>query len=114
MPTEISKKKQIFPFLKIGYASFPLKDVGKKFAVINTFDIEIKKPLFINSKKGNKYMQLHINYKEIERAVWKEIKKSRKKLLKEADWLVISMITEFGDKLRISLDILKKTKEAIK
>jgi hypothetical protein len=59
-------------------------------------------------KKVNKYLQLHINHREIEKAVWEEIKKSHKKLLKEADWLVISMITEFKDKLNISLDILKR------
>lgn len=101
-------KKQTFPFLKIGYASFPLRDVGKRFEVVDTFDIGIKKPKLMDFKKGNKYMLLHINYREIERAVWEEIRKSHKKLLKEADWLVISMITEFGDKLNVSLDMLKE------
>jgi len=102
-------KKQIFPFLKIGYASFPLGDIGKKFEVTNTFNIDIKKPKFLDHKKLNKYLQLHVNHREIERAVWEEIKKSHKKLLKEADWLVISMILELGDKLNVSLDMLKKT-----
>jgi len=102
------KKERTYPFLKIGYASFPLKDVGKKFEVVNTFDIEVKKPKLMDFKKVNKYLQLHINHREIEKAVWEEIKKSHKKLLKEADWLVISMITEFKDKLNISLDILKR------
>jgi len=109
MAAKISKKKETFPFLKIGYTSFPLKDVGKKFEVVNTFEITVSKPKLMDLKKGNKYMQLHINYREIERAVWEEIRKSRTKLLKEADWLVISMIAEFGDELNVSLDLLKKT-----
>ena len=104
---KIIKNKELYPFLKIGYASFPLRDVNKKFEVVNTFDIDIKKPLFIDSKKGNKYMHLHINYRKIERAVWEGIKKRHKELLKEADWLVISMISEVGDKLSVSLDMLK-------
>lgn len=108
MVKKISKKKQVFPFLKIGYASFPLKDVGRKFEVVNTFDIAVQKPKLLDYKKLNKFMQLHVNYREIERAVWEEIRKSHKQLLKEADWLVISMISEFGDKLNISLDMLKK------
>ena len=57
---KIIKNKELYPFLKIGYASFPLRDVNKKFEVVNTFDIDIKKPLFIDSKKENKYMHLHI------------------------------------------------------
>lgn len=100
--------EETYPFLKIGYTSFPLRDVGKKFKVIDIIDIKIKKPGFMDLKKVNKYMQSHINYREIERAVWKEIKKNYKELFKEADWLVISMISEFGDKLTVSLDLLKK------
>ncbi len=100
--------KEKYPFLKIGYTSFSLRDVGKKFEVTDTFDIHIKKPSYMDLKKGNKYMQLHINYREIEQAVWKKIKKEHKKLLKEADWLVISMISEFDGKLIVSLDTLKQ------
>ncbi len=103
------KNKEEYLFLKTGYASFSLRDIGKKFEVVNTFDINIKKPLFIDLKKRNKYMQLHINYREIENAVWDKIKKDYNELLKEADWLVISMISELGDKLAVSLDILKQT-----
>ena len=102
-----------YPFLKIGYASFPLRDVDKKFEVIDIIDIDIKKPAFMDFKKGNKYMRLHINYREIERAVWKEIRKD-KELFKEADWLVISMISKFGDKLKVSLDMLKEVKKGEK
>jgi hypothetical protein len=97
-----------YPFLKIGYCSFPLKDVGKKFKVVDILEIEIKKPGFMDFKKLNKYIQLHINYREIERAVWAELRKKYKKLIKNADWLVISMISEFGDKLSVSVDMLKK------
>lgn len=103
------KKRESYPFLKIGYASFPLNDVSKKFEVAGTFDITVNKPKFMDIKKLDKYMQLHINHREIERALWEELRKSHKKLLKEADWMVISMISEFGDKLNISLDMLKKT-----
>ncbi len=106
---KIIKNKEEFPFLKVWYTSFPLRDVGKKFKVVNTFDIYIKKPSFIDFKKGNKYMQLNINYRNIEKAIWEEIKKKHKELLKEADWLVISMISEFRNKLNVSLDMLKKT-----
>lgn len=103
------KNKEKYPFLKAGYTSFSLKDIGKKFKISDTFDIKIEKPSFMDLKKGNKYMQLHINYREIEKALWKKIKKDHKKLLKEADWLVISMISEFGDKLTVSLDMLKQS-----
>lgn len=102
------KNKNKYPFLKIGYASFPLRDVGKEFEVVDTIDMCIKKPRFMGLRKGNKYMQLHINYREIEGAVWEEIKKGYKELFKEADWLVISMISGFGDELKVSLDVLKK------
>ena len=104
------KDKEKYPFLKLGYTSFPLRDVGKEFEVVNTVDIKIKNPKFMDFEKGNKYIQLHINYREIEREVWKEIRKD-KKLFKEADWLVISMISEFGDKIMVSLDMLKELKK---
>lgn len=103
-----SRDEEKYPFLKIGYASFPIRDIGKEFEVANIVDIDIKKPAFIDLKKGNKYIQLHINYREIERAVWEEIRKEYKELLKEADWLVISAISEFGDKLKVSIDMLKE------
>ncbi len=102
----MTKKIQYFPFLKTGYASFPLRDVGKKFEVANTWEIEIKKPRFLEN--GSNYMHFFINHREIENAVWEEIKKSHKNLLKEADWLVISMIKELGDKLNVSVDTLKE------
>lgn len=104
----MTKKQEAYPFLKIGYASFPLNDVGKKFEVADTFELTIKKPPFLEHKKLSKYMQLHINHRKIERALWEKIRKSHNELLKEADWLVISMISEFGDELNISLDMLKK------
>ena len=91
-----------------GYASFPLRDVGKKFEVVDTVDIDIKKTKFIDLKKLDKYMELHVNYRELEEAIWKEIKKEYKGLFKEADWLIISMISEFGDKIMVSLDMLKE------
>ena len=99
-----------YPFLKVGYCSFPLKDVGRKFKVIDTLDIEIKKPKFTDFKNMGKckYMLLHINYREIEKSLWEEIRKKHKELIKQADWLVISMISEFGDKLSVSVDMLKK------
>ena len=105
---QINEEK--YSFLKTGYASFPLNDIGKEFEVIYTFDIDIDKPRFIDIKKSNKYMQLHMNYKEIENKVWSKIKEEHKELIIKADWLVISMISELKDKLMISLDILKEIK----
>jgi len=103
------RKKGKYPFLKMGYTSFPLRDVGKKFEVVDTVDIDIKKPIFIDFKKSYGYLQLHMNQREIEKAVWKEIRKEYKKLFKKADWLVISMISDFGNKkLMVSLDMLKE------
>jgi len=101
-------KEKKFKFLETGYASFPLNDINKKFEVIDTIDIEIKKIYFIELKQISKYMKLHMNYKEIEKVIWKTIKKDYKGLIKKADWLVISMITEFGDKIMVSLDMLKE------
>tara|TARA_Y100000031_G_C8067325_1_gene313446 strand:+ start:47 stop:355 length:309 start_codon:yes stop_codon:yes gene_type:complete len=97
-----------FSFLERGFTSFPLRDVGKKFKVVDTVDISFKKPKFIDLKKLGKYMELYVNYREIEEAVWKQIKKD-KELLKEADWLVVSMISGFRDEIRVSLDILRET-----
>ena len=53
-------------------------------------------------------MWLHMNYREIEEAVWKEIRND-KELRKAADWLVISMISDFGNEIRVSLDMLKES-----
>ena len=40
--------------------------------------------------------------------IWDEIRKKHKELFKQADWLVISMISEFDDKMQVSLDLLKQ------
>jgi len=101
-------KKQKFKFLERGYTSFPLRDIGKKFEVIDTVDISIKKTKFMELKKLSKFIWLHINYREIEEAVWKEIRKKYRGLFKEADWLVISMISDFGKEIRVSLDMLSE------
>ena len=105
-------QKERYVFLKTGYASFPLKDIGKKFEIIDTIDIEIKKPELLSyPKKEMVFELLHVNYKNIEKAVWEEIRKNHKGLLKEADWLVISIISEFMKSVIVSLDMLKEVKK---
>ena len=104
---KITKTKEKFPFLKTGYTSFPLRDIGKEFKVQDTVEIWINKPELTEFKKA-KYVQLHHNHREIEKAVWDEIRKKHKELFKQADWLVISMISEFDDKMQVSLDLLKQ------
>ena len=47
-----SKDKRKFRFLERGYTSFPLRDVGKKFEVVDTVDISIKKTKLIDLKKN--------------------------------------------------------------
>lgn len=105
---KLSKGKEKYPFLKIGYTSFPLRDVGKEFEVIDIVDLYIKKPRFMEFKEANKYTQLCHNSREIEKAAWDEIRKKHKVLFKQADWLVISMISEFGDKVKVSIDLLRQ------
>ena len=102
------KDKGKFIFLDRGYTSFPLRDVGKKFKIVDTIDIYIKKPKLIEFKKLSKCRGFHINHRETEEAVWKEIRDAHKTLFKEADWLVISWVSEFGEKIMVSLDMLRE------
>lgn len=102
-----TEDKEEYHFLNRGYTSFPLRDIGKKFEVLDTIDILIKKTKRMDIEKTDKLMLLHMAYREIEEAVWKEVTKN-KLITEKADWLVISTIHDYGDKIRVSLDMLKE------
>lgn len=103
------KKEQKFEILKTGNFYFPVKDIGKKFIVLNTFDFEIdkNKSEFLEIAKKHKILY----FREYAEPIWKEIKKFIKKNKEYKNcWFVPTTMHEFNDKITVSVDILKPTR----
>ena len=101
-----TRKKQIFRFLKKGYFSFPLKDKGKKFEVIDTYTIYLKDKNLIKLLKLVK--KHHTGLIPIyEEAFWKAIKQERLDKEFKNCWIVPINISNIKDSLMLDVDILK-------
>lgn len=99
-------KKQIFRFLKRGYFSFPLKDKGKKFEVMDTYTVYLKdKKIMEMLKLLRKHsMGLIQIYEDI---FWKAIKQEKLDKKFKNCWLVPVHISEIGKEFMVEMDILK-------
>lgn len=100
------RKKQIFRFLERGYFSFPLKDKGKKFEVIDTYTIYLKDKSLIELLKQLKNHHaglIHI----YEDAFWKAIKQEGLDKKYKNCWLIPIHISDMNDSLMLDIDILK-------
>lgn len=102
-------KKQIFKFLQKGYFSFPLRDKGKKFELVDTYSVYLKDKnlaLFLKEMKKHPVNLMHI-YEDI---FWKAIKQEKLDKKYKDCWLVPIYISELKDELMVDLDILKPVK----
>ena len=102
-------KKQIFPFLKKGYFSFPIKDKGKKFEVFDTYTIYLKDKILeelLEIYKTYSIIPIQI-YQEI---FWKAIKQEKLDKKFKNCWLVPINLSKINNEFSMDIDILKPVK----
>ncbi len=96
------EKKQVFRFLQRGYFSFPMKDKGKKFEVVDTYTVYLKdKTLteFLKQMKKHPLNLMHI-YEDI---FWKAIKQEKLDKKFKNCWLVPIYISELKAGLMVDI-----------
>lgn len=103
------KKEPRYRILKTGNFYFPVRDVGKRFIVLDTLDFEIDKKKLVIAKTMLK--EGFMDFKAYAELIWEEVKKFIKKNKEYKNyWFVPLKIDEFGNKFLASVDILKPTK----
>lgn len=118
-----------YPMLKVGNLFFPVKDLGKKFKVVDTIDVELTQKDFENfegkwkdffnaakaanfKKKTLTKIDMMVFQFYLPKVLWKKLNtKEYKKYWKGADWLCPQhlMIHSSGE-IMVGVDILKKVK----
>ncbi len=100
------KKEPRYNILKTGDFYFPVKDVDKKFTILETLDFEIDKKKLVIAKTMLK--EGLIDLKAYAEPIWEDVKKFIKKNKKYKDcWFVPLKIDELGNRFLASVDILK-------
>ena len=110
-------KKETFKILKTGNFFLPIRDIGREFNVLDTFDIEIKNKKMIESlqnleqlnKKGPSTQIFFKNYADI---FWNMIKKEKLDKEYKNCWIVPVKLDYSikNDWASVSFDILKSVK----
>ncbi len=108
------KIERSYPILKTGNFYFPLRDIGKKFIVLDTYSLDLrekgigkryKEIIKITNKFNNIYIKL---YAEL---FWRAVKKYKLDKKCKNCWLVPVYITYFNDNwIELDVDILKPIK----
>jgi hypothetical protein len=101
---------QTFKILETGNVYFPLRDIGKKFTVIQTITFEIDASKFVDDLKKLGIGQIWIN--EIYRQLWKQISEDKKFIRDYRDcWLCPIRIDNFMGKWQCIVDVLKPVRK---
>lgn len=109
------EKEISYPILKTGNFYFPLRDIGKKFIVLNTYTLDLKEKNIGKEykqiiRKGKKFN--HVFLREYSEIFWKAIKKYKIDKKYRNCWLVPIYITYFKDNwIQLDVDILKPVKK---
>jgi hypothetical protein len=110
--------KQIFKILKTGNFYFPIKDIGKKFRVFDTYNLISTDKKDIEMLKIFRYFKVgrihHIFFGLYSNIIWKAIKKEKLHIKYKNCWIVptdIYLIKYKGKKeINMNMDILKPVK----
>ncbi len=100
-------KQKTYKFLKTGFFSFPLKDLGKKFIVKDTYTLELKDKSSLEEYELADKLQTTKLY-AYSKLFWKAIKKEKLDKKFKNNWIVPISMNKIGNIITLEVDILKK------